>query len=64
MYVRFSNILYTLSAFKIHINTLGILVRNYFHKFCFNNGYLTTAKTSLRNAKFYRSEIAIVNAKN
>jgi len=64
MYVRFSNIIYVKSVFKIHLNTLGILVRKYFYKFCFNNDYLTTAKTSLRNAKFYHSEIAIVNTKN
>jgi len=48
MHVRFSNIIYVKSAFKIHLNTLGILVRKYFHKFCFNNDYLTTAKISLK----------------
>jgi len=41
------------------------LVRDYIHKFCYNNDYSTTAKTYLRHAIFYDcSEIAIDNAKN
>jgi len=34
------------------------LVRDYIYKFCYNNGYSTTAKTYLRHAIFYNcSEI-------
>jgi len=65
MYVRFLNIIYVKSASKIYLNLLSILVRDYLYKFCSNNDYSTTAKTSSRNAKFYdRGEIATDNAKN
>jgi len=55
---------------KVHLqqstsHSLFFLVRDYIHKFCDNNDYLTTAKTYLRYAIFYDcSTIAIGNAKN
>jgi len=41
------------------------LVRDYIHKFCYDNDYSTTAKTYLRRAIFYDcNKIMISNAKN
>jgi len=41
------------------------LVKDYIHKFYYNNDYLITAKTYLKHAIFYDcSQIAIDNVKN
>jgi len=41
------------------------LVKDYIHKFCYSNDYLTTVKTYLKHVIFYDcSEIAIGNIKN
>jgi len=38
---------------------LFFLVRNYIHKFCYNNDYTTAAKTYLRHAIFCDCTIAV-----
>jgi len=41
------------------------LVRDYIHKFCYNNNYSILVKTYLKHVIFYDcSEIAIDNAKS